>query len=72
MKQTDFFQIIGWIDSSLEMLQAYEGRLKGPEVRVRSLLTIVRNELSRDLIENTEPDLEELNVSNAEPGPEET
>ena len=56
MKQTDVFQIMAWIDSSLEMLQAYEGRLNGNEVRIRSLLTVIRAELARDLIENTEPD----------------
>jgi hypothetical protein len=56
MKQSDLFRVIQWIDASLEMLQAYEGRLKGAEVRIRSLLTVVRQELSRDLIENTEPD----------------
>jgi hypothetical protein len=56
MKQADVFHIIGWIDSSLEMLRGYEGRLNGAEVRIRSLLTIVRQELSRDLIENTETD----------------
>lgn len=56
MKQTDVFQIMTWIDSSLEMLRAYEGRLNGNEVRIRSLLTVVRSELARDLIENTQPD----------------
>jgi hypothetical protein len=56
MKQSDVFQIMGCIDSSLEKLQAYEGRLNGAEVRIRSLLMVIRAELARDLIENTEPD----------------
>jgi hypothetical protein len=56
MKQADVFHIIGWIDSSLDMLRAYEGGLNGAEVRIRSLLTVVRQELSRDLIENTVTD----------------
>jgi hypothetical protein len=56
MRQTDVFQIMGWIDSSLEMLRGYEGRLNGSEIRIRSLLTVVRAELARDLIENTKPD----------------
>jgi hypothetical protein len=53
MKPNDVFQIIRWVDASLEMLKAYEGSLKGPEVRIRSLLAVVRNELSRDVLENT-------------------
>ena len=56
MKQTDAFGILGHIDASLAMLQSYEGRLNGSEVRIRSLLAIVRNELTRDIIENTEPE----------------
>lgn len=56
MRQTDVFQMMAWIDSSLAILRGYEGRLNGSEVRIRSLLTVVRAELARDLIENTSPD----------------
>jgi hypothetical protein len=60
MKQLDVFQMMNWIDASLEMLRSYEGRLTGPEVRARSLLTLARQELARDLIEHTIPEKSDL------------
>ncbi len=68
MKQSDVFQIMAWIDSSIEMLRGYEGRLNGSEVRIRSLLTVVRSELARDLIEHTAPErTENIRADSARP-----
>jgi hypothetical protein len=65
MKQSDVFQVMAWVDSSLEMLRAYEGRLNGNEIRIRSLLTVIRGELARDLTtevesEESAPSISEL------------
>ena len=49
MTDSDTHRILGWLDSALELFQKDEGKLSAHEIRIRSLLAVVRNELSENL-----------------------
>lgn len=46
MTDNDAQRMLGWIDSALELFKKNEGQLTAREIRIRSLLAVVRNELA--------------------------
>lgn len=46
MTDFDSRRILDWIDSALELFRNNEGQLNAREVRIRSLLSVARNELA--------------------------
>jgi hypothetical protein len=49
MTDHDTERMLGWIDSALELFHVNEGKLNAREIRIRSMLAVVRNELSDNL-----------------------
>ena len=48
MTDFDSRRILDWIDSALELFRNNEGHLNAREVRIRSLLSVARNELAEE------------------------
>lgn len=49
MTDSDAQRVLEWIDSALELFRVNEGKLNAREIRIRSMLAVVRNELSDNL-----------------------
>jgi hypothetical protein len=45
MNETELQKIIIWIDASLDVFRANQGKLSVPEIQMWSMLTVVRKEL---------------------------
>jgi hypothetical protein len=55
MTENDSRRILDWIDSALELFRYHEGQLSAKEVRIRSLLSVARNELAETCIRRSSP-----------------
>jgi len=48
MTDSDYRQVLNWLDSALEVFMSYRGKMSVKEVRVRSLLAVLRQELAEE------------------------
>jgi hypothetical protein len=49
MKESDQRQVIAWLDAALEVFSRYRGELNRSEVRIRSLLAVLRQDMAEEL-----------------------
>jgi hypothetical protein len=54
MTESDYRRVLGWLDSTLEVFRGYKGRLTVREVRIRSLLAVIRQEIAEEYVKAKE------------------
>jgi hypothetical protein len=49
MSDSDYRRLMAWLDVSLDIFRAHEGRLAVRDIRLQSLLAVLREEVAAEL-----------------------